>query len=165
MDRPGGAWCTSRRDALGPAAYRSNGRHVWSRAFPLEFTSFINANGLATDRSGNIALAATLRGAVFLGSRIATADSSVVLIQFDARGNAQWVFEELQFGTSGGVAVDSEGNLYLAGTLITDLFEPWDFLPFVSRFSPSGSRLWRRLLETAFGEANAIGVHGDLGWQ
>ncbi|WP_245682634.1 hypothetical protein [Archangium gephyra] len=139
----------------------AKGRHVWSRVFPLEFTSFINANGLATDRSGNIALAATLRGAVFLGSRTATADSSVVLIRFDARGTAQWVFEELQFGTSGGVAVDSDGNLYLAGTLITDLFEPRDFIPFVSRFSPSGTRLWRRQLETTFGEANAIGVHGN----
>lgn len=144
------------------AEYDASGRHVWSRAFPLEYTSFFEARRLLVDGEGHLVLTGTLRGAIYFGGgHSVVADSSVALVRLTPRGDYEWSFAEIQFGDAAGVDVDEDNNLYLAGTIITDILPPFDFIPFVYKFSPSGTVLWQRTLETKFGAMNAVAVHGN----
>ncbi|WP_426749727.1 hypothetical protein [Myxococcus sp. Y35] len=144
------------------AAFDAGGRHVWSLAYPLEFFSFFGARKMLTDSNGNIAVTGLLRGAIYFGSGSVVADSAPVLLRFSPTGIYQWSYVESPFfGESGGVATDEDDNLYMAGTIITDLFPPMDVIPFVNKFSPAGTRLWQRQLDTTRGYAQSVGVHGN----
>ncbi len=144
------------------AAFDASGRHVWSLAYPLEFFSFFGARKMLTDSHGNIAVTGVLRGAIYFDTGYVVADSAPVLLRFSPTGSYQWSYvESPYFGESGGVATDEDDNLYMAGTIITDLYPPLDVIPFVNKFSPAGTRLWQRQLDTTLGYAQSVGVHGN----
>ncbi|QDE89153.1 hypothetical protein BHS06_09395 [Myxococcus xanthus] len=144
------------------AEFDASGRHVWSLAYPLEFFSFFGARKMLTDSHGNIAVTGVLRGAIYFDTDYIVADSAPVLLRFSPTGSYQWSYvESPYFGQSGGVATDKDDNLYMAGTIITDLYPPLDVIPFVNKFSPAGTRLWQRQLDTTLGYAQSVGVHGN----
>ncbi|MBU8900322.1 hypothetical protein KRR26_32415 [Corallococcus sp. M34] len=138
------------------------GRHVWSRAYPLEYTSWFDPRRLRVDRAGNLAMGGLLRGAIYFGTAVIVADNSAVLLHLDARGNFQWGYDgESRFAEASDFALDEDDNLYLAGTWASDLYPPIDRIPFVYKFSPTGEVLWRRELGTVAAQGHAVGVHGN----
>nr|WP_244238479.1 hypothetical protein [Corallococcus terminator] len=144
------------------AEFDAAGNHVWSRAYPLEFFSFFGARALVTDGEGNIAVAGLLRGGIYFDKRYVVADSAPVLLRLSPEGRFQWSYvEQPSFGESGGVAVDEDDHLYMAGTLLTDLYPPLDRIPFVNRLSPTGVRRWQRRVDTVNGQGQGVAVHGN----
>ncbi|WP_223643698.1 hypothetical protein [Corallococcus sp. EGB] len=144
------------------AEFDASGRHIWSRAFPLEYFSSFAARKMLTDSHGNIVIAGLLYGALYLDGGTIAADFGPVLLKLSPLGNYQWSYiEEPYFGDAGGVALDEDDNLYMAGTIVTDFYPPVEYIPFVNKFSPTGTRLWQRRLDTRFGYGHRVGVHGN----
>ena len=139
-----------------------NGSPVFARPFTrLTSTTAFLARELATDREGHIALAGSLQGTVDLGGGPVAGDGNALLATFDPAGAFRWSFVEVQFSFGNGVVADHEGHLYLCGTLQTDLFPPFDIIPFVYAFSPTGTRRWSRRLGTTNGQGLDIATHGN----
>jgi len=73
------------------------------------------ANGVATDSSGNVYVTGGTKGG--LDGNTSAGDTDLFVIKYNSSGTKQWT---KQLGTSGddyanGVAVDSSGNVYVAG--------------------------------------------------
>lgn len=136
------------------------GHPVGMREWLLEGPSFVG-HRLAVDSEGHIALAGSLEGSLHFDRGSVTGAGEAVLVKFDRSGHFQWGVSGPQFSSGRALAVDEDDNLYLGGNQQTDLVGPKDFIPFVFRFSPSGTRVWEKFLDSKFGSVNGLVVHGD----
>ena len=117
--------------------------------------------GVATDASGNVYVTGYTRGAL---EGTNSGDADAFLRAYDPNGTELWT---RQFGTSAfdqatGVAIDANGNVFVAGYTFGDLegtsagFED----AFLRAYDPNGTELWTRQFGTSSGDY-AYGVATD----
>jgi hypothetical protein len=134
----------------------SNGAYLW--AHTLYGPSIDAGRAAAVDRDGNIILAGSFQLSVADGTTFAplftgVGSADIYMIKFAPNGAYLWW---RSFGSDGedvayGVAVDSGGNIALAGTFQNTLSLGGTPLVtaglsdgFVAKFSPMGNHLWSR---------------------
>ena len=134
------------------AKFTADGTHLWSKSFgdPTE-PQF--GQSLVVGADGSILLAAQFSGDVDFGQGLlSSAGSSDVLVaSFDAGGATQW---SRAFGGPGydfgrSIAVDAEGNVYVAGVYEGSVAFGGSPLPgdangnlFVAKYDSTGAHLW-----------------------
>jgi len=122
--------------------------------------AFEGAAGVAVDFQGNVYVAGSTRGA--LDGQLLAGGSDAFLSKFNRYGVRQWT---RQWGSTGeetayGVAVDSSGNIYVAGA--TNLTfdgqtSAGDVDAFLTKWSENGQKAWTRLFgTTGADEARAV---------
>ena len=159
--------------------YDSTGEEIWTRQFGS--SEWDGATSVAVDAAGNIYVAGntsgTLPGQASAGSLPGRErPRDVFLRKYDTVGQELWTH---QFGSAGddeanGVAVDGEGNVYVAGVVS-------DVLPgqiasggsadnYLRKYDPVGEEVWTRQFGTGQRvEATSVAVDGDgnihvVGW-
>jgi hypothetical protein len=145
------------------ARYDAAGNQIWTRQ--LESSGGVSSNGVAVDSAGNVYLGGSTGGSLF--GPIAGVNDAF-LARYDAAGNQVW---GRQFGTVANdtgyeVAVDSEGNVYLAGSTLGSLFGPsaGSYDAFLTKYDSAGSQVWGRQFGTAsldFGVGAAVDNAGN----
>lgn len=131
------------------AKYSAAGELLWAHRFPVagNIGAPDEANGVATDSSGNIYVAGHTQG-TFAGQQHAGGTLDVALLKYDRDGNLLWA---RQFGSDNedygrAIAVDKDGNAFIVGNT-------WGQLPlqpetigevFIAKFDANGNRLWIR---------------------
>lgn len=124
--------------------YDGAGSLQWTRQFGTGANDV--GTGVATDAMGNIYLTGSANGGAF------EVGSDAFINKYDAAGSLLWT---RQFGTaeidnSSGVAVDSSGNVFLAGTTRGAIGGPnaGTSNAFLSKFAADGTQLWTQQLGT-----------------
>src|SRR6185503_3973703 len=135
----------------------ANGAHLWSKRFGgLENDSI---DGVALDASGNVVIGGLYCSTIDLGAGLldSVGVGDMYLAKFNSAGSHQWSKSFIS-GTSArdcikGVTVDSQGNVIIAGCMISALSFGGAALTnpaggggssdtFVAKFSAAGSHLW-----------------------
>ncbi|MFQ6129495.1 MAG: SBBP repeat-containing protein [Candidatus Hadarchaeaceae archaeon] len=129
--------------------YNDSGNEVWTRQFGS--STYDYAEGVAVDASGNVYVAGETLGA--LPGQSSSGGQDVFVRKYDGSGSELWT---RQFGTSAlvsvwRVAVDSSGNIYVAGETKGALpgqisSGGWDV--FIRKYDGSGSEFWTRQFGT-----------------
>jgi hypothetical protein len=159
------------------AKLSSDGNHVWSKRFGDDNVQ--NARGLAIDTAGNVLLTGFFQNDVNFGGATLTSAGlyDIFLAKFNSDGMHLW---SRRFGDAGAdqngkaVAVDSMGNVYLAG----DVGGSTDFgngammasatkVAFVGKFDSLGVPMWVKLstgmgTDKAGANAVAVGPNGEV---
>lgn len=131
-----------------------DGDLVWARSLEsLGVSASFEPKRADADRWGNVALAGALPDPVRGGV--------AALVKLDADGRVQWTYADRRPGASHGVAVDNDGFLYLAGVLREAQPGETDFVPYLVRLDPAGQVVWERRIETEYGGATGVAVHGN----
>ena len=141
-----GNWSAGGYD-LFVVKYNSSGTKQWTKQ--LGNTSSEEANGVATDSSGNVYVAGRTVGGLDGNSHRGSEDLFVV--KYNSSGTKQWT---QQLGTSNidyanGVATDSSGNVYVAGYTEGGLdgnSSAGDRDLFVVKYNSSGTKQWTQQL-------------------
>ena len=118
------------------------------------------ANGVVTDSSGNVYVTGGTKGG--LDGNTSAGNTDLFVIKYDSSGTKQWT---KQLGSSGrdsanGIAIDSSGNLYVAGITYGGL--DWNTNSgandlFVVKYNSSGTKQWTEQLGTPSSDAaNAV---------
>src|SRR5262249_9634243 len=117
--------------------YDADGNIVWQRTYGTTTTQF----GAPADEFGNGVAVSPDGLAVYMTGQYG--DGSAFLAKFDSAGALIW---QLTYGTNGtfsdGVAVGSDGSVYLAGGGF-DLGPQGDV--FVAKFTSAGTLVWNRI--------------------
>ena len=125
--------------------YSATGSEIWTRQFGTAGLTF--AFGVAADGSGNVYVggqtSATLPGQTSVGG------SDGFVRKYDASGNVLWT---RQFGTTAddevrGLAADSTGNAYVAGTAggtLTGQISAAGDDAFIRKYDGDGNEVWTR---------------------
>ncbi|MGI6416679.1 MAG: SBBP repeat-containing protein [Thermoguttaceae bacterium] len=126
--------------------YDVDGTALWTEQFG---TGSTNATGIATDSSGNVYVAGYT--ASDLGGTNAGGSDAFVR-KYDENGDVVWTN---QSGTTyaertSGICVDSNGNIYVAGTTIYDPYTGATDA-FVSKYQADGTLVWTKQTGTAAG--------------
>ncbi len=114
------------------------------------------ATGLARDISGNVYVCGDFEGTRSFGATSLTAVglSDLYLSKFNSSGVHQWTLQINGSGTNvmevGGIAIDTLGNIYLAGNFsynvilggISTINPGGNYDGFVAKFTPSGVLAW-----------------------
>ena len=118
------------------------------------------ANGVVTDSSGNVYVTGGTKGG--LDGNTSAGNTDLFVIKYDSSGTKQWT---KQLGSSGrdsanGIAIDSSGNLYVAGItyggLDCNTIAGANDL-FVFKYYSSGTKQWTEQLGTPSSDAaNAV---------
>ena len=149
--------------------------HQWSKKFGSNQNSE-NANGLATDASGNVVMVGHQSGSADYGGGLITnaGFSDGVMAKYDANGNYLWsrrMGGSSDYDWAESVAVDGSGNIYVIGTfygtvdfglggLVSAGVGAADV--YVAKFSSAGAVLWnKRYGSTTNDEGNAIAVDAN----
>ena len=108
------------------------------------------AEGVATDAAGNIYLAGYTGGNLDGNTISGTNTWDLVLMKLDSGGNWLWTQQDGQSADDDAhaVAVDSQGNIYITGYVrngFHGLPRPGAADIFISKYDPSGNRLWSAL--------------------
>lgn len=144
--------------------YDSTGAKQWTKLSGAAGAATV-ANGITSDRNGNIYTTGRTSGNMDGQSLIGTQDLFVV--KYDGAGTKQWTKLLGALGQSAngtGIAADSFGNVYIAGfttgsldglalTGIQDLF--------VVKYDSSGNKKWVRLTGEAGGTTNGNAIASD----
>ncbi|MFH1482795.1 MAG: SBBP repeat-containing protein [Chloroflexota bacterium] len=143
--------------------YDPNGKEIWTRQFG---TSDVDtAAGVAVDSTGNFYIVGDTLGS--LPGQTSAGSYDAFVRKYDPNGKEIWT---RQFGTplpdvdtATGVAVDSTGNVYIAGTVYGSLprqaaLGMWD--AFVRKYDPDGKEIWTRQFGSSVTD-NARGVALD----
>lgn len=148
------------RDAF-VVKYDSSGASVWARQ--IGTAAFDSGNAVATDGAGNVYLAGSTAGTLPDSQAINAGGADAFLAKYAADGTRLWV---RMLGTAAadeatGIAVDADGNAFLAGRTGGTLpasadTNAGDTDAFVVRFDSVGAVVWVR----QFGSAAADGAAG-----
>jgi hypothetical protein len=139
-----------------------DGRPVWWKTLPGD-GAFL-ANGLVTDRAGNVFVSGSLYdGGLDFGGRVLTAERLRAFVaKYGADGTLRWLHAEGEDTQAGGVALDEAGDAYFCGTA------PHEAPQDPSTGTRTGLRrlgartgavVWTRSLDD--GECAGIAVHGN----
>jgi len=141
------------------AKYDNNGNQLWIQQLGSATTDF--SSSTATDNAGNIYFTGATWGNL-AGSNAGKWDAWIA--QYDSNGNQLWA---KQIGTpeedhSYAIAVDNQGNAYLAGYTQGNLFAPnagnWD--AWIAKYDRNGNQIWAQQLGTP-SEDQAKGIATD----
>jgi hypothetical protein len=153
----------------------SSGGHLWSKRFGDGASQ--QAHDVAVDAAGNVYVTGPMAGTVDFGGGALTSlgGPDLFLVKLDASGNHVW---SKRFGdgagaqTGRGVAVDAQGNLFVAGEFSGTLdfggglvlVSAGGLDVFAAKLSPAGDVLWARRAGDAdisqFGSDVAAGSGG-----
>ena len=144
--------------------YAASGAELWTRQFGSPETD--RAQGVAVDATGNVYVGGETFGA--LPGQVSAGSRDAFLRRYGSGGEEAWT---RQFGSPGpdsilGVAVDGEGNVYVAGETGGDL--PGQVSAgrgdaFLRKYDPEGTESWTRqfgFLDSA-DSANSVAVDAD----
>lgn len=144
------------------AKYDSTGRRLWFNT--LRTNSDDYSRGIAIDRTGNVYITGETAG-VLPSGRLPTNTSAGSIDGFVAKYNTNGVFQwTKQFGTAGndqsqGIAVDSLGDVYLAGETFR-LSGGQDSQGLVAKYDGNGRLLLQQQIGTAQDD-EAFGITVD----
>jgi len=162
---------SSTRHAAFIMKYDQRGRALWAtQADVLEAEDSVLAS--TVDRQGNVYVAGDFSRAIRIGHHIlspAGGNSDVLVAKFNHQGEVLWA---RQSGTAEpdwphALAVDSRGNVYLAGTIQTwEARIPggaFDFIPhtFLTRQDAHGNAAWTICSEGGQGDSHGYAVATD----
>ena len=171
VDFGGGALTSAGQADIFVAKYDSQGQHVWSKRFGA--ASMDGGRAVAVDASGNIYVAGDFAGAVDFGGGVLVSKSAAAADVFVAKyaptGGHVWSKAFGGFGSDDaeGIAVDSQGNVFLTGTFRDAVDFGGGALTsagaddiYVLKLSTSGAHVWSK----RFGDAvdqTARGIAAD----
>ncbi len=143
------------------AKYDSAGVKQWTRQ--LGTASYDEAQGVATDASGNVYVAGYTSGG--LDGNTNAGASDLFLVKYNSSGVKQWT---RQLGTAAGdsaydVSTDASGNVYVAGHTSGGLdgnTNAGGLDVFLARYNSLGAKQWTRQFGTAWDDF-AYGVATD----
>lgn len=144
--------------ALGEAPYQV----AWTRQMGTSRNDFGYA--VAADALGNAYVAGATYGQLAINS---TTSGDIVLMKYDSAGNQVWlnqVARELTIEEAHAIALDAQGNIYLAGEGSLNPPSPGLQDVFLAKFSPTGGMLWSRTLGTPASDASysvAVDAEGN----
>jgi hypothetical protein len=129
------------------ARYDSSGTKMWTKLFGGFFDE--RGNAIAVGGGDSIYITGGADGG--LGGVL---NSDIFLAKFDTSGNEQWLSKIAThcYESGTGVAVDSSGNVYVTGIVLTCSLDDEVALGkrdvFLSKFDSSGNKLWVRQFGT-----------------
>jgi hypothetical protein len=152
--------------------YDTTGMKSWTKLHGSALVATIGY-GISTDSSGNIYVTGSAQGPID-GETFPTdvGGEAVFIIKYDSSGNRLWTKLRGLAGTTSptwgtGIAVDSSGNSYIAGTTLG----PLDGQPktgnsgvFVMKYDTSGNWQWTRILSatlSTYGRAISVDSTGN----
>lgn len=140
---------------------------IWEETKQLGTDSYDFGWGNAVDGDGNVFVTGGTGGS--LDGNSTAGDLDMILVKYNAAGQKQWT---RQLGTASedsgnAVAVDADGNIYVAGTTLGDLGGPHEgeddeYDIFLVKYNSDGNEQWRRRLGTPEVD-DAPGVALDAG--
>jgi len=145
--------------------YNSSGTKQWTKQLGSASSDF--ANGVATDSSGNVYVVGGTKGAK-LNSDNKRGMTEAFVIKYNSSGARQWtrLLGTWRKDFANAVAIDSSGNIYVAGATERDLedeprkdFAGKDDL-FVVKYDSKGKKQWTKQLGTKRND-RATGVATD----
>ena len=120
--------------------YDKTGRLVWARV--SEGSGYVWVNKIAIDRAGNVFVAGDNGEMLSFGNTVLTGPNEY-LVKFDQDGNFLWARQTDTAGDSARVAVDQDGNAFMAYRSLHIV---------ASKYSPAGDLLWSRHSEESGGD-------------
>ena len=147
--------------------YDASGVELWTKQFGSPESD--RALGVAVDATGNVYVAGKTWGA--LPGQVDAGPADAFLRKYGAGGDEVWT---RQFGSSepdsaSGVAVDGEGNVYVAGWTggaLPDQVSGGREDAFLRKYAPGGTELWTRQLgypDSSDGASSvAVDVEGNV---
>ncbi len=125
--------------------YDASGMELWTRQFGSPEADW--ALGVAVDTKGNVYVAGRTFGA--LPGQVGAGLSDAFLLKYGGGGDEVWTrqFGSPESDSASGVAVDGEGNVYVAGGTggtLPDQVSVGRGDAFLSKYDPSGTELWTR---------------------
>ena len=135
------------------AKYDTNGTKQWAKL--LGTSGGDGGYGIVVDSSGNVYVTGHTKGD--LDGNPNAGDRDIFIAKYDTNGTKQWT---KLLGTSGnekgyGIVVDSSGNVYITGYTTGDLHGNTNaglYDIFVTKYDPSGTKQWTKLLGTSGNE-------------
>ena len=167
-DYGGGTLGTHGGSDIFVAKYASTGGYVWAKT--IGGTGSDAGTGVAVDGSGNVLVTGqfdvSASGVDFGGGALFSAgNKDVFLVKYSSSGAYLWSkrFGSPGFDLGGPVAVDSSGNVFVAGTFDQTIDLGGGTLRtaggrdiFVAKFSPTGTYIWQK----SFGSTGDDWVRG-----
>jgi uncharacterized delta-60 repeat protein len=105
---------TSPTDDIVTIKYSSSLNEIWSQTYTVSGSSQEAANGIAVDSEGGVYVAGT--------TREGNGNRDIVVVKYNASGAFQWrdivAGDGLSDDTPVGIKVNSDGDIYLAGTIV-----------------------------------------------
>ncbi|MEN6319722.1 MAG: SBBP repeat-containing protein [Syntrophaceae bacterium] len=146
--------------------YDAAGTKQWTRQ--LGSSSNDIAQGVAVDTSGNIYVTGSTNGS--LDGNTNAGNYDMFLVKYNAAGTKQWT---RQLGSSSddeatGVAVDTNGNLYVTGKTNGSLdgnTSAGNYDMFLVKYNAAGAKQWTRQLGTSttdYGQGVAVDASGNI---
>jgi len=149
--------------------YDGEGNLAWSQA--IEIDGNVHSRGVASDSAGNAYVAGWVGSDLDFNSSYMAPNA--FLAKYDPNGEIVWFqdfgTDDLEFGQD--VAVDQEGNIYVAGTTQGDLVRPIAGIgyrrvdTFIRKFDPEGSAIWTQQIgfdQREYVEEIAVDETGDI---
>jgi hypothetical protein len=138
------------------------GRTLWTKT--LAGHGALLANGLVTDRAGNVFMSGSLYdGSLDFGGQVLSAVGlRAFLAKYGADGTLQWLHAEGESSQGGGVALDEQGDAYFCGTAPSESSEEpsTGTRTGLRRLgSETGAVVWTQELED--GDCSGVAVHGN----
>ena len=129
--------------------YDASGAELWTRQFGSPEAD--RALGVAVDATGNVYVAGWVFGA--LPGQVGAGSRDVFLRKYGTGGDEVWTrqFGSPESDSASGVAVDGEGNVYVAGWtggVLPDQVSVGREDAFLRKYAPGGTELWSRLSES-----------------
>ena len=167
-DYGGGTLVSQGGSDIFVAKYASTGGYVWAKT--IGGTGSDAGTGVAVDGSGNVFVTGqfdvSASGVDFGGGALFSAgNKDVFLVKYSSSGAYLWSkrFGSPGFDLGGPVAVDSSGNVFVAGTFDQTIDLGGGTLTtaggrdiFVAKFSPTGTYIWQK----SFGSTGDDWVRG-----